>query len=55
MVTGTCDFEADPLTGVPAIVFVGRDTRGVELTVVVLDLPMVFLVIHVQPSYRRSF
>ncbi|MGH9040801.1 MAG: hypothetical protein ACRDZ3_11285 [Acidimicrobiia bacterium] len=53
IVTGSYAFETDPQTGNPAIIVVGRDTRGVELTIVLIELEEMFLVIHVQPTYQR--
>lgn len=35
------------------IVWVGPDDRGVELQIVMIETPDVFLVIHVQPTYPK--
>jgi len=39
----------------PRLLWVGKDSRGLELEIVALDLPEYLLVIHVMPrAYRRS-
>jgi hypothetical protein len=36
------------------LIWVGKDHRGLELSVVALDLPEQLLVIHVMPNYRKG-
>jgi hypothetical protein len=54
MVTAPVIEEADPKSGDPALIWVGPDARGVELTIVVVEKETYFVVTHVQPTYRRS-
>ena len=50
--------EVVATSGVPGLAFTGivKGNRGglFELTVIVIEVPDCFLVIHVQPNYRRS-
>ncbi|MBO0863464.1 MAG: hypothetical protein J2P16_00120 [Mycobacterium sp.] len=41
-------------TGEMTITWIGHDDRGVELTVVAIEKPDVFLVIHVMPTYDKE-
>ncbi|MDQ4132031.1 MAG: hypothetical protein M3179_02240 [Actinomycetota bacterium] len=50
---GTYAVETDPVTGNPALIVEGNDDRGVELRIVIIEHETYFLVIHVQPAYRR--
>lgn len=45
--------ETDPKSGDRAFIWVGSDTRGVELTIVAVEKESHFVVTHVQPTYRR--
>lgn len=45
--------ETDPKSGDLALIWVGPDTRGVELTIVAVEKETYFIVTHVQPTYRR--
>lgn len=42
---------AEPIIEDRGITWIGEDDRGVELTVVLVERPDVFLVIHVMPNY----
>ncbi len=53
MVTAPVIEETDSKSGDPALIWVGRDARGVELTIVVVEKETYFVVTHVQPTYRR--
>jgi hypothetical protein len=53
MVTAPVVEEADPKSGDLALIWVGHDTRGVELTIVAVEKETYFVVTHVQPTYRR--
>ena len=54
MATGAYEFDTDPKTGAPTVVFTGPDDRGADLTVVVVELSDRFLVIHVKPTYPKE-
>lgn len=51
--TAPVEVTTDPVTGREGLIWVGPDDRGVTLTVLLLELADCFLVIHVQPAYRR--
>jgi hypothetical protein len=53
MATAPVIEETDPKSGDTALIWVGRDTRGVELTIVAVEKETYFVVTHVQPTYRR--
>ena len=53
MATAPVMEETDPQSGDLALIWVGPDTRGVELTIVAVEKEAYFIVIHVQPTYRR--
>ena len=53
MATASVSEETDPQSGDLAVVWVGPDTRGVELTIVAVEKETYFVVTHVQPTYRR--
>jgi hypothetical protein len=45
--------ETDPKSGDLALIWVGPDTRGVELTIVAVEKKAYVVVTPVQPTYRR--
>lgn len=53
MATAPVAETTDPETGRDGLLWVGTDDRGVTLTVVLVEPEQYFLVIHVQPAYRR--
>jgi hypothetical protein len=44
---------AEPLVADETITWIGPDDRGIELEVVLVEKPDVFLVIHVMPTNLR--
>lgn len=54
---GTVEPTIVKTTGHPGLAFTGLVTgksEQFELTVILIEVPNCFLVIHVQPNYRRS-
>lgn len=51
-----CNSPAEELVlrGEPALKWVGKDDRGVELEMLLIEKPDVFLVIHVMPTHLRE-
>ncbi|MHB8593072.1 MAG: hypothetical protein ACYDB3_01890 [Acidimicrobiales bacterium] len=54
MTTAPARIGTSQLTGDVTISWIGSDERGVELEVVVIEKPDVFLVVHVTPTHYRS-
>ncbi len=54
MTTAPGTIGTSQITGDVTISWVGSDDRGVELEVVVIEKPGVFLVIHVMPTEYRT-
>ena len=44
---------AEPINDPNGITWVGEDDRGVELEIVLVETPDIFLVIHVMPTALR--
>jgi hypothetical protein len=54
MTTTPATVDTSPLTGDLTISWIGFDDRRVELEVVLIEKPDVFLVVHVMPTHYRT-